>query len=166
MKTTLRTGEKNGMYKHGMSHTRFNVIFKNMNRRCYYEKNPMYYRYGARGIKVEWDSMVDFIRDMYPSYLEHSKLHGEKDTEIDRLDINKNYSKENCRWTTQMGQGQNKSNNRFVKIGSRTNPLSVWLREKGIEYTTFRDRMGRGMSEIEALTVGFRAKSARYHNCK
>lgn len=66
--------------------------WQTMRQRCMNPKNTSYYNYGGRGIFVckEWDSFTTFIRDM-----------GEKPTlkhQIDRINNNDGYYKENCRW--------------------------------------------------------------------
>lgn len=87
---------------------RFNYIFLGMKRRCTDIKSSNYKYYGERGIKVEWKSYQEFKDDMYKSYKEHAKLFGEKQTTIDRIDVNGNYCKKNCRWATWKEQSGNK----------------------------------------------------------
>jgi hypothetical protein len=53
---------------------------------------------------------------MYESYLDHCKLYGEKNTSIDRIDNNKDYCKENCRWATPEVQTLNRGNTRNIII--------------------------------------------------
>lgn len=100
-------------FTHGMSETRFFKIWQNMKRRCTNPKRKDYPYYGGRGIKVctEWmGSFESFYNDMYPSYAENLTL--------DRKDTNKDYCKDNCRWSTWEEQSNNKSNNiRFVLNG-------------------------------------------------
>jgi hypothetical protein len=62
-----------------------------MKQRCYNPKNSSYERYGARGIKVcpEWMTFEGFYKDMGDRPEGH---------EIDRIDPDGNYCKDNCRW--------------------------------------------------------------------
>lgn len=45
-----------------------------------------------------WMIYDNFYNNMYESYLNHLLIYGNKDVELDRLDLNKNYNKYNCRW--------------------------------------------------------------------
>lgn len=71
-----------------------------MKRRCKYPSQIKYRYYGGKGILVEWDSYISFKKDMYASFLRHIKKNGKKQTTLDRIDSDKNYYKENCRWAT------------------------------------------------------------------
>jgi hypothetical protein len=73
-----------------------------MRERCYNKKSKAYSRYGGRGVVVceEWKhSFETFFNDM-------GKKPSEKHS-LDRIDPNKEYSKENCRWVLPTTQSFN-----------------------------------------------------------
>lgn len=97
--------------KHNMYKTRFYRIYKRMKVRINNKNTKEYKDYGGRGIKVSesWqNNFFDFKNDMYESYLSHVIKKGEKDTTLERIDVNGNYCKENCKWATYKEQNLNK----------------------------------------------------------
>lgn len=78
--------------KHGGSSHPLYIVFRNIKSRCENPKRPDYKNYGGRGIKCEWKTLDEFIKDMYPSF--------KKGLQIDRTNNDGNYSKKNCRWVT------------------------------------------------------------------
>lgn len=114
--------------KHGLSDTKFHNSWFSMKARCTNPNNEDYHNYGARNIKICKEWLVDFINfknDMYESYLEHVDRYGEAQTSLDRIDVNKDYCKENCRWATWKIQGENRRSNKNFKATSPSGEVFV-----------------------------------------
>ena len=124
--------------------------------RCTFKWDKDYHRYGGAGIKFEWKSFNEFKEDMYDSFLEHVKKHGEANTTIDRIDNNGNYCKDNCRWVTTEQQALNKKKSRFITINGVTKNIATWAKEIGCSRQALRYRLDIGMDPNEILTVPFK----------
>jgi hypothetical protein len=132
--------------KHGMFGTRLYRIWFNMKQRCSNPKHIAFKNYGGRGIEVcsEWLEFETFCKwAMSYGYCE--------DLSIDRIDNDKGYSPENCRWSTEKEQGQNKRNNRVIHINGESHTIAEWARYSGIKENTLRWRITNGVPIEELL---------------
>ena len=134
----------------GFSHTRLDNIYKSMLSRCYIPNNNRYANYGGRGIKVcdEW-------KNDKTKFFEWAFANGynEKLT-IDRIDVDKDYCPENCRWATYTEQANNKSNSVHVTFNGETHTYAEWGRILNIRARTIYSRIKyHGWSIEKALTT-------------
>jgi len=144
-------------FKHG--HAKKNKITKtywvwqDMIKRCTNPNHSRYMDWGGRGITVcdEWlHSFPNFLKDM-----------GEapKGFQLERIDNNGDYHRENCCWTTSKEQGRNKRNNRLITYNGKTQCLAAWTEETGISWETLYARICRyGWSTEKALTTPVRKR--------
>src|SRR5688572_14547217 len=64
-------------------------------------------------------------------------------TSLERVDNDKGYWKNNCKWATAVEQCNNRSSNSFVTYQGKTQTLSQWARELGINRGTIAGRVSR-----------------------
>ena len=103
-------------FKHGLESHRFYPTWNALVQRCTNPKNKKYKNYGGRGITVceEWLDIKNFIAWCD---LTHPNISG---VSLDRIDNDKGYSPENCRWadkTTQCINQRMKKNNKSGYVG-------------------------------------------------
>lgn len=139
-------------FKHGLEKTRFYRIWRAMKRRCLDKGFTSYARYGGIGVKLHWETFLDFKNDMYESYLEHVKKFGEKNTSIDRIDNNKGYSKDNCRWATLIEQQRNRKITKKITFQGEEMTIADVARVLGVKYNTIHKRVALGWSEERLLS--------------
>lgn len=104
------------------ANTRFHTIWQSMRSRIDNPNNDNYPYYGGRGIKAdEFLLFVDFYDKMHTSYLEAIEKYGDESlVSLDRINPNKDYTVDNCRWISLDEQKKNKRNNRWFEAISPT----------------------------------------------
>lgn len=148
-----------GSTKHGTSRLRLRHIWKHIRARCANRKQRDYKYYGGRGITVcqEWKIWENFknwaITNGYCNNLE-----------IDRIDNEKGYCPENCRWTTSKINQRNKRTNRLIMAFGETKCLSEWLEDNrcAVSPTTLRRHLDQGWLPEKAITSKARSYRERF----
>lgn len=115
--------------------------------RCLNPKSHCYARYGGRGITV-----CDRWRNSFDAFLEDM---GEQPPglQIDRIDNNAGYCKENCRWATRAQQNRNRCNNQLITHSGETLCLTDWANRIGIHPDTLRARLRQGWEIYAAIST-------------
>lgn len=140
---------KDAITKHGDSRktNSLYVTWKNMIKRCTDQNHKAWMNYGGRGITVcdEWKEYAQYKKDM-----------GERPfpkAQVDRINNNKGYSKDNCRWVSPKDNCRNTSKNKDVTLSGITKTIPEWSESTGILGVTIRTRLRRGWSVEKALSV-------------
>lgn len=134
---------------YGMSKSRLHYIWGNMKSRCYNANNRFYKRYGGRGIAVcdEW-------RDDFTAFVDWALANGYDATlTIDRIDNDKGYAPDNCRWVDMTTQANNRTSNKLFTMDGQTKSISEWSKAYGRKRATVAYRLRRGRSIQEALGI-------------
>lgn len=106
--------------------------WNNMKNRCKNPNSKAYKNYGGRGITYDkkWEDFREFYKDMGKRPL---------NTTLDRIDVDKGYCKENCRWATKEEQQRNQRIHKRKDVGitfDKTHPTCKY--QAGISYKNKR----------------------------
>jgi hypothetical protein len=127
---------------HGHSHvdgkrTRTYSSWQNMIGRVTQPSNPAFDHYRKRGIDMDprWRDFANFLTDM-----------GERpegNYTLDRIDNDKGYWSDNCRWATKREQANNRVTNLLFEYRGKTYTLANLARETGVSKEVLRSRLCR-----------------------
>lgn len=138
---------------HGKSDTPTYYCWIDMRRRCLNENHSKYPSYGGRGITIcqKWLSFEGFLEDM------GEKPHG---LTLDRIDNDKGYFLENCRWATRKQQARNRRKSKEpITWRGKTQYLSDWADELGFNWALLWNRLHiYGWSVDKAFTQPVRGQ--------
>lgn len=101
-------------------------------------KDQAWDNYGGRGITVvdNWQVFDNFILDMGEPPL---------GLQLDRIDNQKGYSKENCRWATRKQNSSNTRRSVFVEYDGQRMTLAEIEELTGLHHSTISRRLKRGL---------------------
>lgn len=129
--------------KHGKCGTRIYRTYSHMKERCTHKGMAKGYLYYEKGIRVceEWLGEKGFEH-----FQEWAMLNGyADDLTLDRIDGNKGYSPDNCRWVSYKVQNNNTSRNHLITHNGETHTIAEWADIVDIPYNTLNGRLFRGI---------------------
>jgi len=102
--------------------------------RCENPSDISYPDYGGRGIRVcqRWQTFEPFLADMGPR--------PGRGYSIERIDVDGNYTPENCIWATTQQQARNKRVSIWIEHNGERLHIKEWEQRTGISWSTLRHR--------------------------
>lgn len=130
--------------KHGLSKSRFHKIWTMMKQRCNNPNVDFYYCYGGKGISYQesWEDFENFYRDMFPTYRD--------DLSLERIDVLKGYSKENCTWIPISLQARNTA----LRSTNKTGITGIMFKKiNGVLYLKAAMSVGKGKKISKMMSL-------------
>lgn len=131
---------------HGKSKTAEYKSWNHAKSRITNKNDPKYPYYGGRGITMcqEWISSFEaFYNDMGDK---PSSKHS-----LGRIDVNKGYYKENCRWEDSYQQARARTDNVYVNINGERLILKDACKQKGLNYKMIHGKIKSGKLTVSEV---------------
>lgn len=125
---------------HGLTKHPLYSVWSGMIQRCTNANAANNYRYGGRGITVYSPWKEDF-KSFYDWAINAGYKEG---LTLDRIDNDKGYCPENCRWANRIEQQNNTRRNHVFIYNGNTHTLAEWARILQVNPETLRCRLNRG----------------------
>ena len=119
-----------------------------MKERCYNINHISYKHYGGRGITI-CDEWLNDFNIFYEWSLKNGYIVG---LSIDRIDNNKNYNPDNCRWVKKEKQSSNRKNCIKYNVNGELLSIAEIAKKCNIKYGTFLTRLKSGLTLEQAMT--------------
>ena len=145
-----------------LSRYKLRYILNGMKDRCYNKSHLAYSYYGGRGIHVckEWRG-----KNGFKNFYEWSIKNGwDPLLTIDRIDVNGDYSPENCRWVDWYVQARNrrdKKTSHYLELNGEVHTAAEWSRIRGWDPNIIYGRIRMGWSDERILTEEIAKKNPR-----
>jgi hypothetical protein len=134
-------------YKMGYGTSRLANTWRHMIHRCENVRDKSYPNYGGRGIRV-CDEWHDFFK-----FQEWALENGyDANLTIDRIDNDKGYNPDNCRWSTKKQQSENRRNVIWIDYHGNRYTATEWARLMGGNKNLILKRLSKGWNLIDAIT--------------
>lgn len=150
--------------KHGHAGRRDRTYssWQNMINRCYNKKTSHYYRYGGRGISIcdRWlgsNGFINFLSDMGERPLNKT---------LDRKNVNGNYCKENCKWSTTKEQARNLEHSVKVNFHGEIITVAELAERFGLYNNLLIRRLAKGWDVDRACTEPIKVNKKHNYNGK
>ena len=148
-KKGFKAGSLHKMYKHGHSGDNRSLTYVSwakMKERCNYKGDKRYKHYKDVSYDDKWEYFEGFLEDM-----------GERQvgTSLDRIDCNKGYSKDNCRWATPEQQSANTTRNFYYNVFGEVLCQEQAARKMGITTKSIRGMRRRNKFPENVSALGY-----------
>lgn len=147
---------------HGQKYTRLYDTWNNIKQRCNNPHHISYKYYGGKGIRVcdEWNNdFMTFYKWAFENGYNPQKDEIRKNRlTIDRIDSDKDYCPENCRWATYKEQANNRTNTRFLTYNNETKTISDWAKIFNLNHNSIYRRLNYGWDIEKTLTTPLQIK--------
>lgn len=121
---------------------RFRKIYSCMRYRTTNPNYNEYHLYGGRGISSDYFSdFITFYKTMFDSYIQHVERYGEKNTTIERVNVNGDYTLDNCCWASIKEQANNRRNSLKFTYKSISKTLPEWCNLLNLNYSVIYHRI-------------------------
>ena len=137
---------------HGFG-TRLYTIWNSMRQRCNNPKHHAYSNYGGRGITIckDWDDFDKFRKWAIGAGYDENAPRGQYT--LDRVEVDRGYSPDNCRWVDMKTQSNNKRETIYLSYNGETLTLTEWADRVGLHYTTLWKRYKEGFDTSQILST-------------
>ena len=134
-------------WRHGKYNTPTYKAWGAMKKRCDDPQNGAWRHYGGRGISYDprWKDFTNFLADM--------GMRPAPNDELDRINNNGNYCKENCRWVTRQQNLNNTRVNHVVVYNGQQMTASELARQVGLRPNRLLARLRAGFTLERAISM-------------
>lgn len=145
---------------HGLSKTKEFKAWADAKSRCMNKQNAWYESYGGRGITFSEDWLISF-ETFYSDMGQCPEGYS-----LDRIDVNKGYCKENCRWASAKQQQRNRTDTEWVDSPLGKHPIADVAEMLGLTTSCLKHRLTVGWDWDRIINTPSQRKSKGKKNDK